>query len=169
MVILFQMHWKRCWDWIQILRLPYLTFLKTLKDKVLGLFDLSGLFGGDSGGGTGGSTGGGFGLLDCAATDFDSPSLPEPETDTSVEVPPTNECVVGTIDCSFGSQQLIISDGTQMYDVNFYNTHQTANGGQAISNSDYTGKDGIYCGQPRNENGHNLDKCVRRYGYDGFL
>ena len=121
-----------------------LDFLKAFKDKVLGLFDLSGLFGGDSGGGTGGSTGGGFGLLDCAATDFDSPSLPEPETDTSVEVPPTNECVVGTIDCSFGSQQLIISDGTQMYDVNFYNTHQTANGGQPISNSDYTGKELVF-------------------------
>jgi hypothetical protein len=119
-------------------------FLKALKDKVLGLFDLSGLLGGDSGGTTGGSSGDGFGVLDCNGTEFTSPSLPEPETDTAVEVPPTDACVVDTIDCSFGSQELIILDGTQMYDVNFYNTHQTANGGQAISNADYTGKELVF-------------------------
>ena len=74
-----------------------------------------------------------------------------------MEVPPTNECVVGTIDCSL-AQQLII-DGTQMYDVE-YNTHQTANGGQAIS-IDYTGKRWYLLWTARNENGHTLTSIAK--------
>ena len=118
-----------------------LDFLKALKDKVLGLFDLSGLFGGGSGGGTGGD---GFGLIDCNSTDFTSPSLPEAETDTSVEVPATNECVVGTIDCSFGNQQLIISNGSQLYDASFYNSHLIPGGYNPIDSSLYSGSELVF-------------------------
>ena len=100
------------------------------------------MFGGGSGGGTGGE---GFGLTDCNSTDYISPSLPEPETDTAVEVPATNECVVGTLDC-FGNQQLIIRMVHSYMMRKPYNSHLVPGGYNPIDSFLHSGSELVLFG-----------------------
>ena len=136
-------------------------FLDALLGLINGEYFGWGAGGDGSGNGNGngngnGSTGNGFGLLDCASTDFEAPgSAPEEElgegdtgvsdsgqsdTATSSDNSSGGSCVVETIDCNFGERQLITTNGTTSYDATFYNNHANP----AISNANYSGKELVF-------------------------
>ena len=96
-----------------------------------------------TGEGTDGSTGG-FGLADCSSTEYETPSviISEPvDLDGDGEPDPVQECFVGTIDCDFGEQILIASNGSEVFDSAFYNEHLFADIDEAY---DYSGKELVY-------------------------
>ena len=98
---------------------------------------------GGEGGEEGGSTGG-FGLADCASTEYDAPAIimaeEYPDLDGDGVPDPPQECFVGTIDCDFGERVLLATNGTSLFDAEFYNLHQTAQ----IEDNTYSGTELVY-------------------------
>ena len=99
----------------------------------------------------------GFGLVDCDSVEYETPSSAEDfqpeetdECEDEEEQPPPEinpnipEWFVGEIKCDFGTRQLIASAGSSEYNADFYDSHLTLNGGAAIENADYNGKELMY-------------------------
>ena len=87
---------------------------------------------------------GGFGLADCASTEYESPAVitSEPVDMDGDGVPdPVQECYVGVIDCDFGEQILLTTNGSTVFDSTFYNEHLFADIDEAY---DYAGKELVY-------------------------
>ncbi len=87
--------------------------------------------------------GGGFGLADCSAVDYESPAvIPIEPIDLDGDGVPDElqECFVGVVDCSFGERVLMTTNGSNLFNKDFYNLHQVAQ----IENADYEGLELVY-------------------------
>ncbi|MEC7985981.1 MAG: hypothetical protein VX278_12525 [Myxococcota bacterium] len=85
----------------------------------------------------------GFGIADCAVTDYESPAVitTEPVDIDGDGVPdPVQECFVGVIDCSFGERVLMATNGSTIFNADFYNMHQISQ----IDDADYEGPELVY-------------------------